>query len=965
VSRHPDAAALQAALALWLIAAAARAEDDTPARAADRVLAASDAAALVALAAREQPDPWLVADELCARGSFDRAEEFARAARGADVEGLPAWVASERASPTGPLPRAVIATVNAALAKQEGAAALAALDQAPAAPEGVAAVRLRFARGHALRMTGRDGESGVCFVAAAEAAERLGWLARASAGFHEAGARARDKADWRAASFAWRRKLEIDDRRGNRRALAESLLCVGNVARLLGDNPGALVAQQRALRLAAELGDRSLVAMAEGNLGLVHLDLGNYAEALDCLERSLIALDELGDRGAVALTLGNIGSVHERLEDFRKALEYQQRAFRLMEEVGDRMAAARTLSAIGNIHLGLGDDAKALEFFERALRSHELLGDIAGIAALLGNIGQVYMRRGDGERALRSQEQALRLREELGDRTQVAQTLVNLGVVHRGLRDPDRALGFYARGAEEARQIGARDVLARALWGEAVARADLGRAREAIAPAREAVRLASQLSAGLADEQGARARGGFASVFDLGALAAASCDDAGELAFFLESGRAGSLLEGLRNRDALLAVAVPEALRAADVEARATEAAAAERLRAAVAKGDRAAIRALRAEVEGAQARVADVIARIQRSGKLASVVYPEADSLDTIRGRLREGEALVLYGVFDERALALVVTRGAARIASLGATRDLVTAAAALTADQVGTDTTQAVANLRTLVIEPLALVDGTTRLLLSPDGVLSHLPFALLAPERDLCCIPSGTTLGHLLEEAAGGGDGVLALGDPDYGATPAPATRSGSLRGGERLVRLPATADEAKAVGDVVLIGREATEAALRDALAKRSRWRALHLACHGLADPARPLFSSLALTPAGEDDGFLTALDVLRMRVPADLVVLSACETGKGTHYKAEGLLGLTRAFMLAGAPRVLVSLWRVDDEATGVLMARFHEAWKRGVPAARALREAQAFVRAQQRWSHPAYWAAWALWGLPE
>ena len=125
----------------------------------------------------------------------------------------------------------------------------------------------------------------------------------------------------------------------------------------------------------------------------------------------------------------------------------------------------------------------------------------------------------------------------------------------------------------------------------------------------------------------------------------------------------------------------------------------------------------------------------------------------------------------------------------------------------------------------------------------------------------------------------------------------------------------------------------------------------------------MFSSLALTPSGDDDGFLTALEAFRMKCPADLVVLSACETGKGKMYKAEGIVGLTRAFMFAGAPRVLVSLWKVDDAASASLMTNFYDGFKKGVPAARALRDAQEFVRAQEKWKHPAYWAAWVLWGL--
>jgi CHAT domain-containing protein len=273
----------------------------------------------------------------------------------------------------------------------------------------------------------------------------------------------------------------------------------------------------------------------------------------------------------------------------------------------------------------------------------------------------------------------------------------------------------------------------------------------------------------------------------------------------------------------------------------------------------------------------------------------------------------------------------------------------------------------LRDLVVGPLDLPEGTRRLLVSPQSALSEVPFALLFP-GEVVSIPSGTTLGLLRAEAGKRGEGVFALGDPDYTTGRAPTTPTARERGG-RLARLPGTRDEAKAVGDVVLLGAEATEAGVLRGLATRPRWRAVHLACHGLFDPEHPAFSSLALTPTEEDDGFLTCLEVFGLRVPADLVALSACETARGKVLRAEGVLGLARAFMMAGAPRVLCSLWKVDDKATQALMARFYALWNPkdgapGLPAAEALRRAQDFVRSQERWRHPFYWAAWVLWGLP-
>ena len=115
--------------------------------------------------------------------------------------------------------------------------------------------------------------------------------------------------------------------------------------------------------------------------------------------------------------------------------------------------------------------------------------------------------------------------------------------------------------------------------------------------------------------------------------------------------------------------------------------------------------------------------------------------------------------------------------------------------------------------------------------------------------------------------------------------------------------------------------------------------------------------------------MTCLEILRVQIPSDLVVLSACQSAQGRIYRSEGIVGLTRAFMYAGAPRVLCSLWKVDDEATQALMIKFYELWHpktgEGLGAAEALKKAQEHVRSRPKWKHPYYWGAWVLWGLPE
>ncbi|MBI3951876.1 MAG: CHAT domain-containing protein [Acidobacteria bacterium] len=151
------------------------------------------------------------------------------------------------------------------------------------------------------------------------------------------------------------------------------------------------------------------------------------------------------------------------------------------------------------------------------------------------------------------------------------------------------------------------------------------------------------------------------------------------------------------------------------------------------------------------------------------------------------------------------------------------------------------------------------------------------------------------------------------------------------------------------------------------AEVGRYRILHFATHGLLNSEHPELSGLVLSLVNEQgelqDGFLRLHDVYNMRLGADLVVLSACHTALGKEIRGEGLVGLTRGFMYAGAPRVMASLWDVSDVATARLMKRFYdEVMKKGMRPAAALRAAQVSLWQERRWKSPYYWARFIFQG---
>jgi tetratricopeptide (TPR) repeat protein len=815
--------------------------------------------------------------------------------------------------------------------------------------------------------------------------EEAGWTLDRVAGIHE------DLGEFEKALECWRRVLDGELARGDRRGAASTLGRIGVVYQMIGDYPRAEEFQTRAVAAQVETGNVAEEAISLGNLALLRLLVGDAPGAVEFAEKSVARAVAGGHASDQAEALSMLCRAQADLGDYVAALRSCERALELLPQLGHARARWRLCQQAGTLYLDLGEGARGLEWLRRGLEIARRGGSKPEIAIALGDLGVAEFAAGDREAAIRLQEEALSLKTVADDR---GITLVNLASmlndagrpeealaraaeVLKGARDGARAscrmlalkesgeahlrMGSIAAAIESyegalnlARDASDPTTVVMCLDGLALCELKQGSPAKAAAHMRLALPLLSRVTGRLGDEQGARMRGHLGWAFDTALLAGLREGDPAGLLCFAESGRAGALLEALGGRSVLAEAVLPEHLVEAERTCRVALANAEVRLGRAIEAGARDAIRAAQQEVRAAEQRLTDATARIQREAKAgAALSNPEPAALEEVQRLLGARGALVSYVLSSDEAGALVVTARDARIVRLGPSQAIVDACGAM--DR---------ARLSELLVAPLGLGPDVGCALVCPDGLLASVPFSMLMPGLDLAFVPSATTLCILAGRPDARGEAVLALGDPDYGARRPTDAETIVMRGGA-LVALPETREEAMAVGDVVLLGGEATAARLASALSERTRWRAVHLACHGVVDTERPLFSSLALT-----GGRLASLDVFRLKVPADLVVLSACETARGKLYRAEGVMGFVRAFMFAGAPRVIVSLWSVDDEATKALMVRFYELWNpkdgsTGFPAATALRRAQEFVASQDQWKDPKFWAAWQLWGLPD
>ena len=328
--------------------------------------------------------------------------------------------------------------------------------------------------------------------------------------------------------------------------------------------------------------------------------------------------------------------------------------------------------------------------------------------------------------------------------------------------------------------------------------------------------------------------------------------------------------------------------------------------------------------------------------------------------------------------------------------------------------DTVEVTAQLSQMLLSPVAGQLGQKRLLIVSDGALQYLPFgALPAPDtigngnnpvplivkHEIVNLPSASTLAVIRQDTNGRKVApltVAVIADPVFsdnderlknsaGTQPAVPLQSvtptnvdslaltrAARESGVTFGRLPHTRTEAN---NILKLASAAEAMQALDFSANRaaatnpqlSQYRIVHFATHGILNSLHPELSGVVLSLVDDkgkpQNGFLRLRDIFNLNLPAELIVLSACETGLGQEVRGEGLVGLTRGFMYAGAPRVLVSLWNVDDAATSELMSRFYKKMlQEGQKPAAALRAAQLEMWQDTRWKDPYYWAAFTLQG---
>jgi len=768
----------------------------------------------------------------------------------------------------------------------------------------------------------------------------------------------------------------------------------------LGEMQNALEKYKEALPIRRAVGDLAGQATTINNIGGVYDLLGETQKALEKYNEALPILQVVGDRRREANVLNNIGRIYDSLGETRKALEKFNEALPITRAVGDRIGEASTLNNIGRIYHSLGETRKAQEKYNEALRIRRSVGDRIGEAITLNNIGLVYDSLGEMQKALEVFNEALPITRAVGDRNREADTLLRIARVEQ-----KRGNLTQARQTIE-KAVGMIESLRTNIAGQELRSSYFANRQEffefyidVLMQMRKQNPAEALDAAALAVGERARAR----SLLEL--LTEARAD--------IRQGVDSSLLERERSLQQRLNAKAAVQVRLLNRKHTPEQA-------TAIAKE----IAAITAEYEEVQAQIR---ARSPRYAALTQPqplglmeIQQQALDEDTLLLEYALGEQrsylwLVSHRSIDSYELPprAEIEAAARRVYELGAARP-----------KRGTPPDpQFIAQAKALsgmLLGPVAPRLGVKQLVVVAPGALSYLPFAALpAPEdekqpardyepliakHEVVSVPSASVLSVIRRETTGrqrAAKSVAVLADPVFEesdprlasaktvnssgetlAAPAGDAEDSELTRAIRTMnfsdardgftRLAFSRQEAESINALTPrgTGLKATDFnASRDMAMspQMSQYRIVHFATHGLLNNERPELSGLVFSLINQEgkpqDGFLRLHEIYNLQLNADLVVLSACETGLGKEIKGEGLIGLTRGFMYSGAPRVVASLWNIDDLATAELMKLFYQRMlKDGQPAGAALRAAQLEMSRQKRWASPYFWAGFVLHG---
>jgi CHAT domain-containing protein len=788
------------------------------------------------------------------------------------------------------------------------------------------------------------------------------------------------------------KSLPILEASGQRQRVAATLFHLGDATSRLGDPSGALEFYKRSLRAYKDIGDERSPARPLYGMGVAFEELGDYCRALDHYQKALAVAEANNDNMGIAAALSQIGSVFKEQGDYVQALEHEKKSLQLAEEMHLAPAIMNFLDHLGETYHLMKDSTHAMEVEERALALARQMGSKNHEARILNEMGRVASDQGDMERALELNRSSVKLAETLDEPLVLIGSLQSLGEGLLRAGHTDEALDTAEKASRRSKEVQAPSAYWQTRWLVARILRARGRNADARAALDEAIATIEELRA---HSTGEGERGLYFETlaepyYEAADLAQAAGETQRALSY-AERAKARALLETLRNGRPN----VDESLSDEERTTRQALLKSMQMLNRQIqdAAAPDAALRQARDKVRQEYAELESRLyaahpgLRVQQAD--LAVLPPEEQS--TLLPDPKA--AMVEFVVLERRVLTFVITAAPGNdahaplisVSSREIPREELRQQVRGFVDALATrriDYADRGRALYDLLIKPIeSRIEGRLTLGIIPDDVLWRLPFQALQPDSHKYLIerhavfyaPSLSALREMsrTEKVLPKSPTFLGVGNPALSASVAP--RLQALYRDVHLGALPEADREVRTIGRIygsahstVLTGARADE---REVKRKLAGYDIVHLATHAILDDTSPLYSQIVLAPTrldAEDDGLLEAWEIMRMKLNAELVVLSGCQTARGRVGRGEGVVGMSWAFLVAGCPTTVASQWNVESRSTEKLMVAFHRALASSaagrVSKAEALRRAQLQLLRDPAYAHPFYWAAFGVIG---
>jgi CHAT domain-containing protein len=756
---------------------------------------------------------------------------------------------------------------------------------------------------------------------------------------------------------------------GDPRLQASLLQTKGAAYMSSGQFDKSLDAYRGAMKILRSLNDEAGQAEMYASSGWVFQSLGETPRALACYESAVYLFSKVGNKdGEVRARIG-IGSLYQALGEWNKASEQYIKA----RPKASPAQLARMLVSVGEMLQSRNQPVDALARYNEALSLIGSTSDPSLEGAIWTGMGRSHMASGGYQKAKSDFEQALARVKESGNHAAEASVIASVGELNYWIAispptvNPKsrflEALREYKVALPMMREVGDRIGEIGILTNSGLVYDAWGKSRQALPYYLEALQRMDELeTSARLEEFRLDLAGQSASLYQRAILLEASLHHMKEAFELSERARARTFLDQLGNRRIDLGNHRPADFSVREDELRQENILLQRQLGQELAKPgpevnpDR--IRSIRAKLLVVRKEYEDLVSQLKRSNpEYASFLSISPLTLREAQQQLAPDVTVLSYYTTPEMTLAFVLTRDSFHVSKLSVSElELFLAVTTFLDFSGSTDVPPSLKPLYKRLIAPVKSQLKTSKLAVVPYGVLHGLPFAALTPDGQnflsdsyaVFYLPSVSVLPYIRARVKPGGSHALVLANDRE----------------EGLPRLSYAEGEARAVASLFdvqpLVGDAATTSVLRS---KAGNYDIVHLIAHFDLDSQRPQSSRIILGQGKGNEGPLELNDVFGLDLrKTSLVVLSGCQSQRGNRTRGDDVIGLSRAFIYAGSPSVIASLWSVDDDATQQLMIAFYTHLKQGRSKAEALRSAQADIR--HKYPNPFYWAGFVLTGDP-